>query len=107
MSGQELLSAKLYNVQALLLYGFPQGDQKHDALARGVGREKLRHIVVEEGESRRAQTLGVGSKVESSAQDGGFDLGRAIAAVAEALQSAIEIRQKVNIDAAIGGDFLA
>jgi hypothetical protein len=42
------------------LYGSTQSKQKHDALSRGMGREKFRDVVVEEGEARRAQTLGIG-----------------------------------------------
>ena len=43
-----------------LLYGFTQGGQKHNALSRAMGREKIRDVIIEECEPRGPQPLGVG-----------------------------------------------
>src|SRR5262249_4584707 len=80
------------------------GDRKHEALARGVGREELRHVIVEEGEAAGAETERVGREVGLAAADRRLELGDAIAAAAESIQERTEIRQPVEIDRRIGGD---
>src|SRR5918999_3300525 len=81
--------------------------QEHDALARSVRREERRYLVVIEGESGGAESLGVRGQVQLPADDAGFELGGAVAAVAETLQDTWEISQTVDVYAGVGGELLA
>ena len=65
----------------------------------GVRREKGGDVIVVEGEAGCAQALGVGREVELAADDARFELRGAIAAIAEALQHALEVRQEEDVDA--------
>ena len=58
------------------------GVEEHDAPRRGVGREKTSDLVVEEGQTRRAQAKGIRGQVQFAAFDGGFELSGPIAATA-------------------------
>ena len=49
----------------------------------------------------------IGAQIHFSSHDGGFELRGAVAAVAETFESTIEIRQEVNVDTRVGGNFLA
>src|SRR5262245_51422105 len=40
------------------------GDEEHDVLAAGVGREKLGDVVVEEGQAGGAEAEGIGGEIE-------------------------------------------
>ena len=61
---------------------FSQGNQEDCALAFGVRRKEIHDIVVIEGESGGAETLGIGSQVEAATDESSFELGGAIAAIA-------------------------
>src|SRR3972149_3507016 len=77
--------------------GVAEGGEENHALAAGVGGEELGHVVVEEGQAGGPEPLGVGRQVHLAAQDGGLELGRAIAAVAEARQHGVEVAQEVHV----------
>ena len=63
-----------------------QGHQKDCALAFGVRREERGYVVVEKRQTSGAQVLRVGRQIELAADDPGFKLHGAIAAIAIALQ---------------------
>ncbi len=69
-------------------------------------REEFCDVIVKKREPGSAEPLGVGGEINFSADNGGFELRGAITAVAEARQSSIEIREKINIYAAIGRNVL-
>ena len=69
-------------------------------------REEFRHVIIKKRKSGGAEPLRVRREINLSADNSCFELRGAIAAVAEARQSSIEIRQKINIDAAIRWNFL-
>src|SRR5579883_3204988 len=81
-------------------------DEEHDAAPGGVGREERRHLVVEEGEARGAEPERVGREVDAAAGDGGLELGRAVAAVAEAAEHLVEVDEPEEIDGGIGREVL-
>src|SRR5260370_21242742 len=88
----------------VLLGGPAESDQEDDALARSVRREERRHIVVVEGESGGAESLGVRGQVQLPADDAGFERGGAVASVAETLQDTGQISQPVDVHAGVGGE---
>src|SRR4030095_5365268 len=57
--------------------------QEHHALPSCVRGEELRYLVVEEGESRGADTKCVGGEVETAADDSSLDLSGPIAAISQ------------------------
>src|SRR5689334_16748168 len=69
-------------------------------------REEFRHIVVEEREPRGAEPLRVRREINLSAHNSCLELRGAVTPIAEARQSSIEVRQKINIHAAIRRDIL-
>lgn len=54
-------------------------------------RKEFRHVIIEKGKTRGAKLLGIGGEVEFSCHDRRFQLGGAIAAIAKALQSVVQI----------------
>jgi hypothetical protein len=50
---------------AYLLCRFAEGDQEHDALPRGMRREKIRRIIIEKGKPRGP--LGAGHRPQGTA----------------------------------------
>src|SRR5260370_3907752 len=90
----------------VLLGGPAESDQEDDALARSVRREERRHIVVVEGESGGAESLGVRGQVQLPADDAGFELGGAGAPVADTPQDTGQLSQTVDVHAGVGGELL-
>ena len=68
--------------------------QENGALAGGVGRKELHHVVIVEGQSGGAKLLRVSRQVNSAAQDAGLQLDGAVAAVTETAQPAVQIGQE-------------
>jgi len=58
------------------------GGEEDGAFAFGAGREEADDVVIEESQARGAEPLGVGRKIKLAAEDAGFQLHGAIAAVA-------------------------
>ena len=71
-----------------------------------MGREEGGHVIVEEGQSRGAEPLGVGRQVEAASLDAGLHPGDTVAAVAVAPEHRIEVGHEVDVDAGVGGDLL-
>ena len=77
--------------------GAAERGQEHHALPFCVRGEELRDLVVEEGESGGAETKGVGGEVEAAADDSSLELGGPIAAITEAGEDRLEIREAVDV----------
>src|SRR5216684_444054 len=78
------------------------GDQKEGALACGVRGEEEGYIVVVESETSRAQSLGIGGQIKLAADDAGFQLRRAIAAIAHPSQNRAQVREEEDVHGSIG-----
>ena len=63
-------------------------------------REEFRHVIIKKSKSGGAKPLCVRSKINLSADNSCLELRGTVTAVAEARQSSIEVRQKINIHAA-------
>src|SRR5579863_3055202 len=85
---------------------FAEGDQEDGALARGVRREEADYLVIVKGEPGGAKVQSISSKVELAADYAGFDLHRAVSAVAEALQDRLQIGQQKDGDAGVRREVL-
>ncbi len=72
-----------------------------------MGRKKARNVVVEKSEPSRAEALGIGAEVQLTAKNAGFELHRAIAAIAEALQNGAQVREEKNVHGRVGGQLLS
>src|SRR6266571_7550627 len=77
--------------------GAAERRQEHHALPLCVRGEELRNLVVEEGESRGAETKCVGGQVEAAADDSSLELSGPIAAIAEPGEGRLEIRKAVDV----------
>src|SRR4029077_6275753 len=80
--------------------------QENGALAFGMGRKEASDVVVEERETRGAEPLGVGREIKLAAEDAGFELHGAIAAVAEALQNGTQVGEEKDGHSGVGGQLL-
>jgi hypothetical protein len=69
--------------------------------------EEVGDVVVEEGQSRGAETERVGGEIDAAAGDRGVELRGAIGAVAEALEERLQISEHVEVHRCIGAQFLA
>jgi hypothetical protein len=69
----------------LVFCAVPDGNQKDRDLAFGVRGEEARHIVVEEGKPGGAEALSVRRQIQLAPENAGFQLHRAISAIAKAL----------------------
>src|SRR5712692_1407136 len=83
-----------------------EGDEEDGALAFGVRREEADHVVVKESEAGSAEALGVGGEIELTAENAGFELHGAIAAIAEALQDGAQVREEKDGHGSVGGQLL-
>ncbi len=84
-----------------------EGYEEDGAFAFGVGREEAGNVVVEESQAGGAETLGVGREIQLAAEDAGFELHGAVAAIAEALQNGAQVREEKNVHGGVGGQFLS
>src|SRR5260370_24340191 len=82
------------------------GYEEDGAFAFGVGGEEAGDVVVEEGEAAGAEALGVSREIELAAQDAGFKLHGAIAAIAEALQDGAQVCEEKDVHGSVGGQLL-
>ena len=62
--------------------GNPERHQKHHAPSLGMGREKIRHVVIKEGQTRGPEPLSVGRQVQLSTDYTGFQMGRSVPPIA-------------------------
>src|SRR6266567_6625146 len=83
-----------------------EGDQEDRALAPGVGREEVDHVIVVKSQAAGAEALGIGGKVEFAAQNAGFQLRGTVSAVPVALQNLLQVGEEEHIDGCIGGNLL-
>src|SRR5260370_16353107 len=81
--------------------------QENGALAFRVGRKKARNVVVEQSEPSRAEALGIGAEVQLTAKNAGFELHRAIAAIAEALQNGPQVPEDKNVHGRVAAPLLS
>src|SRR2546426_11101567 len=84
-----------------------EGDEKDGALAFGVRREKPGDVIIEKGEAGGAEPLGVRGKIKLAAEDAGFKLHDAIAAIAETLQNGAQVGEEEDVHGGIGGQILS
>ena len=83
------------NCKALLglpFQRFANREQKDSALAFRVWREELNHIVVEESQAGRTQSLGIRSQIHPAADGTRFQLDSPIAAVSVSVQDSFQTR---------------
>src|SRR5258706_13695192 len=71
-----------------------------------MGRKEAGDVVVEKGEARGTETLGVRREIELAAENAGFELHGAIAAVAEALQNGAQVGEEKDVHGGVGGQLL-
>src|SRR5229473_3717647 len=83
-----------------------EGYEEDGAFAFGVGREEAGNVVVEESQAGGAEALGVSGEVELSAEDSGFELDGAIAAISEALQNGAHVGEEKDGHGGVGGQLL-
>src|SRR6266404_6253685 len=79
----------LLPLDALVCFAFqrlPDREQKDCALLVGVRRKKLYDLVVEKGESARAQAQGINGQIHFAADGSCFQLDGAVAAVSVCVQ---------------------
>src|SRR5438128_5548316 len=86
--------------------GAAERRQEHHALPLCVRGEELRYLVVEEGESRGAETKCVSGEVEAAADDSSLELGGPVAAVAEAGEDRLEVGKAVDVRGGSGRKLL-
>ncbi len=84
-----------------------EGYEEDGAFAFGVGREEAGNVVVEESQAGGAEALGVGCEIQLAAENAGFELRGAIAAIAEALQNGAQVREEKDGYGGIGGQLLS
>src|SRR5207249_11489120 len=78
-------------------HGATERRQEHHALPVCVRGEELRNLVVEEGESRGAETKCVGGEVEAATDDPSLELSGPIAAITKPGEDPREIRKAVEV----------
>src|SRR5216684_7354070 len=83
-----------------------EGDQEDRALAPGVGREEVDHVIVVKSQAAGAEALGIGGKVKFAAQNAGFQLRGTVSAVPVALQNLLQVGEEEHVDGCIGGNLL-
>ena len=69
-------------------------------------REECRHVIIKKSKSGGAEPLCVRGEINLSADNSCLELRGTVTAIAEARQSSIEVRQKINIHAAIRRNIL-
>src|SRR5262249_23748777 len=82
------------------------GNEEHDAFAGGMRREKLGDVIVEERQTRCAQTQRVGCQVELAPNDRRVELRHAITAVAQTREERLKIAKNVDVHAGVSRQFL-
>ena len=83
-----------------------EGYEEDGALAFGVGRKEAGDVVVEKGEAGGTETLGVRREIEFAAENAGFELHGAIAAIAKALQNGAQVGEEKDVHGGVGGQLL-
>src|SRR4029077_3168019 len=82
------------------------GDEEDGAVAFGAGREEAGDVIVKEREAGGAKALGVSRQIELAAKDASFQLHRAIAAIAEALEDGPQVREEKDVHGGVRGQLL-
>jgi hypothetical protein len=85
------------------LAAFSHGDKKDRDFSLSVGREKVRHIVIEERETRCAEVLSIRGEIHLAAQDAGFELPGPISTIAESSKDGVEIGEEKDTGCGITG----
>src|SRR2546429_6586149 len=83
-----------------------EGYQEDGAFAFGMRGEEAGDLVVEEGEPGGAESERVGCQIELAAEDAGFELHGAIAAIAKTLQDGTQVREEKDVHGGVSGQLL-
>src|SRR5256885_6397824 len=83
-----------------------EGYEEDGAFAFGVRGKEAGDLVVEEGEPGGAESERVGREIELAAEDAGFELHGAIAAIAKTVQNGTQVREEKDVHGGVGGQVL-
>lgn len=85
----------------------PNCGEKQNTFAFSMRSEELRHIIIKKRKTGCSQALPIRCQVDFASNDGGFELGGAIATISEALDYWGQLGEAENIDTGIGRQLLS